>query len=106
MSADETDVLFAALADPTRRRLLVQLATEGPLSATQLAENYPVTRQAVVKHLGALADAGIVRAERNGREVQYGVETASLNDAAGWLTAVGAKWDTRLDKLQKHFNKR
>jgi DNA-binding transcriptional ArsR family regulator len=106
MAAEHTDAVFAALADPTRRRLLLQLANEGPMSATQLAEAYPVTRQAVVKHLGALAEAGIVSAERHGREVQYEVQSASLQDAAVWLTAVGAKWDVRLGKLQEHFKKR
>lgn len=105
LSVEQTDAIFTALADPTRRRLVAQLADEGPLNATQLAETYPVTRQAVVKHLSALMEAGIVFAERHGREVQYEVHSASLQDAAAWLTTVGMKWDKRLDKLQKRFTK-
>jgi DNA-binding transcriptional ArsR family regulator len=106
MSVEQTDAIFTALADPTRRQLLFQLAQEGPMSATKLAETYPVTRQAVVKHLSALADAGVVHAERRGREVQYEVQSHSLEEAAAWLNAVGMQWDARLSKLQKHFEKR
>jgi DNA-binding transcriptional ArsR family regulator len=106
MPAEQTDAVFAALADPTRRQLLMQLAHEGPMSATQLASTYTVTRQAVVKHLSALTDAGVVQAERHGREVHYQLRPNSLEDAASWLTAVGAQWDTRLGRLQKHFEGR
>jgi DNA-binding transcriptional ArsR family regulator len=106
VSDQQTDAVFAALADPTRRRLLLQLAEEGPLTATQLAETYPVTRQAVVKHLGALSEAGVVQAQRQGREVQYEVRASSLQDAAAWLTEVEDQWDRRLGKLHKHFTKK
>src|SRR5579863_10522835 len=79
------DAVFAALADPTRRRLLDQLSTEGPLTATQLAASYPMSRQAVVKHLGALTTAGLLGAERHGREVRYGVVPGRLGGASSWL---------------------
>ena len=95
------DAVFVALADPTRRRLLERLAT-GPRSATGLAARFPLTRQAVVKHLGALADAGIVRKQRRGREVRYRLETAPLDEASDWLTTLSARWEQRLVKL-KHF---
>ena len=95
------DAVFVALADPTRRRLLERLAT-GPRSATGLAVRFPLTRQAVVKHLGALADAGMVRKQRRGREVRYRLETAPLDAASDWLTTLSARWEQRLVKL-KHF---
>ena len=95
------DAVFVALADPTRRRLLERLAT-GPRSATGLAARFPLTRQAVVKHLGALADAGIVAKHRHGREVRYQLESAPLGEASDWLTTLSARWEQRLVKL-KHF---
>lgn len=94
---------FDALADPTRRRVLEVLADSGPASATVLAPGFGVSRQALVKHLGALAAAGLVSARRQGREVLYAVEPAPLADAAGWLEQVGRTWDRRLVALVKHL---
>ena len=99
----DVDAVFAALADPTRRRLLDQLSTEGPLTATELAASYPVSRQAVVKHLGALAAAGLLDAERHGREVRYGVVPGQLGGASSWLAEVGARWDHRLEALRRQL---
>jgi DNA-binding transcriptional ArsR family regulator len=97
------DQVFTALADPTRRRLLDQLSAQGPLSATDLATGYPVSRQAVVKHLGALSAAGLLRSERHGREVLYGVVPERLDEATAWLADVGARWDHRLRALADHL---
>ncbi|MBO0732608.1 MAG: winged helix-turn-helix transcriptional regulator, partial [Acidimicrobiaceae bacterium] len=72
-SLTPSDEVWAALADPTRRRLLDELSRHGPLSATELAPHYPVSRQAVVKHLAALSGAGLLAAERHGRDVRYRV---------------------------------
>lgn len=100
---DDVDAVFSALADPTRRRLLDQLSADGPLTASQLARDYPVTRQAVVKHLGALSGAGLLRSERFGREVRYGVVPERLHEASAWLAEVGEKWDDRLTHLAQHL---
>jgi DNA-binding transcriptional ArsR family regulator len=100
---EHSDDIFAALSDPTRRRLLDQLSSEGPLSATDLAPDYSVSRQAVVKHLGALSAAGLLRSERRGREVLYGVVTERLGEATAWLADVGARWDRRLEALAEHL---
>ena len=99
-----TDV-FAALADPNRRHLLEALA-RSEASATQLATDLPVTRQAVAKHLAALRDAGLVRSRRAGRETLYSLEPGPLDDALAWITRVGDEWDTRLDALRRHVEKR
>jgi len=94
------DAVFGALADPTRRQLLQRLAI-GPTTATGLSERFPLTRQAVVKHLGALAEAGLVAKERHGREVHYRLERAPLDDATAWLTALSARWERRLLRLKR-----
>ncbi len=96
------DAVFSALADPTRRRLLASVAG-APATATQLAEGLPISRQAVVKHLGALAEAGLLTRERTGREVHYRLIPEPLSDAVGWMTEVGAQWDERLAALAKAF---
>jgi DNA-binding transcriptional ArsR family regulator len=96
---DPADDVFDALADPTRRRLLDQLSSEGPLSATELATGYSVSRQAVAKHLGALSSAGLLRSERHGREVLYEVVPTRLHAATNWLADVGGRWDRRLAAL-------
>lgn len=98
---DRAGAVFVALADPTRRQVVRALADEGSATATELARAMPVTRQAVVKHLAALADAGLVEPERAGREVRYHLTPAPMTDAVAWLTTVGAEWDDRLARLKK-----
>jgi DNA-binding transcriptional ArsR family regulator len=96
----DADALFAALGDPTRRRLLDRLASDGPMTATQLAPAYPMSRQALVKHLASLSEAGLLEPLRVGREVRYEVVPGRLDDATAWLASVGRRWDRRLDALR------
>lgn len=93
------DELFDALADPTRRDVLQRLVHDGPQSATVLAEAFPFTRQAIVKHLKSLGDAGLVVAEREGREVRYRATTERLAEAVAWLLGTSAGWDRRAQRL-------
>ena len=93
---DGVDVVFDALADPTRRFVLEMLAGRESASQSELAAQVPVTRQAVAKHLSTLHAAGLVRSERRGRETRYALDTAPLDEAAAWLEQVGSEWDTRL----------
>ncbi|MCU1344240.1 MAG: transcriptional regulator, ArsR family [Acidimicrobiia bacterium] len=95
------DALFAVLADPTRRALLQQLVRHGPDTATRLVDQFPVTRQAVVKHLQAMVEAGLVTAERSGREVYYRATPEQLADAIAWLLDTSVKWDRRLERLRQ-----
>jgi DNA-binding transcriptional ArsR family regulator len=95
------DLVFAALAEPSRRFVLERLA-RGSASQTELAGELPVTRQAVAKHLATLREAGLVRAERRGRETRYELDSAPLGDATAWLERVGAEWDERLAALARH----
>jgi DNA-binding transcriptional ArsR family regulator len=95
------EAVFVALADPTRRLLLERLAM-GPTTATGLSVRFPLTRQAVVKHLGTLAHAGMVAKERHGREVRYSLESAPLGEATAWLTTLSTRWEQRLLRLKRY----
>ena len=74
--------VFVALADPSRRQVIGVLAARGTATATAVAEELAITRQAVAKHLATLSDAGLVDAERAGREVRYRLRPAPLRLAA------------------------
>jgi DNA-binding transcriptional ArsR family regulator len=103
--SNEPDV-FAALADPTRRMVLEQVATRGSATATELAVPLGITRQAVAKHLGVLADAGLVDGRRAGRETRYRPTPAPMGEAISWMTEVGSRWDVRLAALERQVARR
>jgi DNA-binding transcriptional ArsR family regulator len=98
--------VFSALADPTRRRLLGRLAEQPSATATELAAGEPVSRQAIVKHLRSLDEAGLVTPSRAGREVRYALTPAPLEEAVGWMATVGAQWDRRLARLRGRLEAR
>jgi DNA-binding transcriptional ArsR family regulator len=104
--SDRLGGVLAALADPTRRSLFEVLLARGPETATNLAGGLPVTRQAVVKHLQVLADAGLLSSQRAGREVRYRAEPRGMDDAAAWMVRSGAAWDRRLERLQRRLDQR
>ncbi|MEV0091800.1 metalloregulator ArsR/SmtB family transcription factor [Streptomyces sp. NPDC050738] len=95
------DGVLAALADPTRRQLLDRLAAHGEATATTLAGQLPVSRQAVVKHLAVLDAAGLVTGGRVGREVRYAVRPAALDATARWMSSLAADWDSRLANIKR-----
>lgn len=95
------DAIFGALADGTRRSLLEEVARRGETTPTALAAGAPVSRQAVAKHLGVLADAGLVEVRREGRETRYRPTPEPFSDAIGWMVDVGGRWDDRLAALQR-----
>jgi DNA-binding transcriptional ArsR family regulator len=94
------DAVFAALADPTRRHLVEAIATHPGVSATALAAELPISRQAVAKHLKLLGQAGLVSNRRSGRESLFELDPRPLADAAAWIGTVGAEWDSRLGRLR------
>jgi DNA-binding transcriptional ArsR family regulator len=98
---DEADELWAAVADPTRRRLLDALLARGEATATTLAGELPVTRQAIAKHLAVLDRAGLVERRRRGREVRYAVRPERLDAATRSLARVAAQWDERLVAIKR-----
>ncbi len=99
MAADPGPV-FAALADPTRREVVRLLAQRPGLTASALAGELPISRQAIAKHLAQLRDAGLAAAEPAGRETRYRLTPAPMTDAMAWMAATGAQWDARLDRLR------
>jgi DNA-binding transcriptional ArsR family regulator len=100
-SLAEDDALWAAVADPTRRRVLDALLEQGEATTTTLAHELPVTRQAVAKHLIVLDRVGLVASRRRGREVRYAVRPERLDDAAEAMARVAAKWDRRLARIKR-----
>jgi DNA-binding transcriptional ArsR family regulator len=97
----EDDALWAAVADPTRRRVLDALLEQGEATTTMLAGELPVTRQAVAKHLVVLDRVGLVAGRRHGREERYAVRPERLDDAAEAMAHVAARWDRRLARIKR-----
>jgi DNA-binding transcriptional ArsR family regulator len=97
---DRAGAVFGALSDPTRRTLLATIAEQPSATATELAAVLPISRQAVLKHLTALSDAGLVDRTRAGREVRYRVTPEPMSDAVSWIAEVGGQWDERLAALR------
>ncbi|HEX9163535.1 MAG TPA: metalloregulator ArsR/SmtB family transcription factor [Thermoanaerobaculia bacterium] len=92
--------LFAALGDETRLHVLARLSGGGPMSITQLTEGTHVSRQAVTKHLGVLAGAGVVRDFRRGRERVWELRTQQLEQARRVLDRISTQWDRALERLR------
>jgi DNA-binding transcriptional ArsR family regulator len=104
MSA-QLDVVFAAVADPTRRAILGRLA-RGPVRVTDIAEPLPMSLAAVSKHLQVLERAGLVRRARHGREHLLALDARPLRKAARWLSGYERYWTERLDRLEAFFKER
>ena len=92
--------VFFALGDGTRLAVVKRLLTAGALSATTLAQDADITRQAIVKHLQVLEDAGLVERERRGREVLYTLDPGRVDEARAFLDAISAGWDRALGQLK------
>jgi DNA-binding transcriptional ArsR family regulator len=95
--------LFEAIADPTRRALLDRLRRSGAQSIRELAADLPMTRQAVTKHLDALAAARLVRVRRTGRARLHELDGRPLREVDEWLRPYAEAWDRRLDALKAHL---
>lgn len=96
---DAVGRVLSALADPTRRTVFELVVDRGPMTATALAGELPVSRQAIAKHLDLLADAGLVASTKVGRETRFTATPQPLDDATAWMTSIGAAWDRRLAAL-------
>jgi DNA-binding transcriptional ArsR family regulator len=99
-SLTEAAPLFAALGDATRLAVVARLCTEGPLSTTRLSDGSSVSRQAITKHLETLADAGLVRDARLGRERIWQLEPQRLDLARRELDRIGDQWDLAIGRLR------
>lgn len=100
------DTVLSALADPTRRAIFEAVVHAGPATATGLAREFPVSRQAIAKHLERLADAGLVRSSKSGRETRWQASVEPLSAARSWMDEMGAAWDRRLAALAERLDRR
>ncbi len=96
-----TSPVFAALGDETRLKLVERLCAGGPQSIARLTTGSAVTRQAITKHLGVLAGAGLVHDVRRGRERIWDLDTARLDEARRFLDRISQRWDEALGRLKK-----
>lgn len=92
--------MFAALGDETRLHLIARLCTRGPQSIVRLTDGARVSRQAVSKHLRALADAGLVRSTREGRERIWEIRPRRLGEARQYLHQISDRWDQAIARLR------
>jgi DNA-binding transcriptional ArsR family regulator len=93
------DRTFAALADPTRRALVMRLAQEPGLSVSELAAPFPVSLPAIMKHLDVLSDARLIARTKTGRTVACRLDADPMRDAVEWLNRYEKFWSDRLDRL-------
>jgi DNA-binding transcriptional ArsR family regulator len=98
-SSAPLDRTFAALADPTRRALVMRLAAEPDVSVSDLAAPFAVSLPAIMKHLDVLSDAGLVSRSKTGRTVACRLDAAPMRDAFEWLTRYEQFWSERLSSL-------
>ena len=105
MTGERVDRVFSALSDPTRRAVITCLSDGGPTTLARLAEELPVTRQAVAKHLTALERAGLVSASAQGRSRIFRLTPGPLTEAMGWMVEVGGEWDARLESLRRYVER-
>lgn len=102
---DLTDLVFRALADPTRRAIFQRLARSGELTVRSLTEGSGVSQPAISKHLGLLKDAALVESRRDGRDVHYRAREQALAPLADWLERYDAFWRERFDRLEDVLNR-
>jgi DNA-binding transcriptional ArsR family regulator len=102
-ATDELSVTFAALADPTRRAILARLAQDDEVTVGELAEPFPLTVQAVSKHLKVLERAGLITRGRAAQLRPSRLQSAPLRDVADWLEQYRATWEGRVDRLEQHL---
>ncbi len=101
MTTQADDELWSAIGDPSRRRVLDLLVSNGEASAWSLAEHVPFSRQAVSKHLVVLEEAGLVSRRKQGREVLYQVDVNRLDEARRAMADLAAQWDRRLTSIKR-----
>jgi DNA-binding transcriptional ArsR family regulator len=110
---DQLGLVFAALADPTRRQMVDTLLRDGSTSVPALSDKLPITRQAIAKHIAALDHAGLIERWVDGadgagssREVHYRLRADALRPAAAWMREADEAWAHRLDRLKETVQRR
>lgn len=102
IQAEQKDcaILFAALGDETRLRIVSRLCNDGPMSITHLGAGFNITRQAVSKHLRVLEEAGLLHSTRQGRESVWQLDQKRLEEAQFYLGLISTQWDNALSRLR------
>jgi DNA-binding transcriptional ArsR family regulator len=103
MSTDQLTVTFAALADPTRRAILARLS-EGDATVNELAAPFPVSTQAISKHLKVLERAGLIIRGRTAQLRPSRLQGAALKEVADWVADYRSHWDESFDRLDEHLS--
>ena len=101
---DRLSVVFAALADPTRRAIIARLA-EGDATVTELAEPFPISLPAISRHLKVLERAGLISRSRSGQWRSSTLEAAPLKEATDWMERYRIFWDASFDRLDAHLRR-
>jgi DNA-binding transcriptional ArsR family regulator len=104
MATDRLSLVFAALADPTRRAILSRLL-EGDATVNELAEPFPISLPAVSRHLKVLENAGLIRRSRNAQWRTSSLETAPLQEVTDWMEPYRRFWDASFDRLDAHLKR-
>jgi DNA-binding transcriptional ArsR family regulator len=103
MSTDQLTVTFAALADPTRRAILARLS-EGDATVNELAAPFPISTQAISKHLKVLERAGLIARGRTAQLRPSRLQGAALKEVADWVAEYRSHWDESFDRLDEHLS--
>jgi len=106
VSDHRSAAVWSALGDPNRRQIVEMLASGGPTTATGLAGELSISRQAAAKHLSLLTDAGLTTSTRRGRETHYHAEVQRLAEVTKWIATVEGQWAKRLGRLRSHVETR
>ena len=102
MATDRLSVIFAALADPTRRAILARLS-EGDATVGELAEPFDISLPAISRHLKVLEHAGLITRSKNAQWRSSSLEAAPLREATEWMERYRQFWDESLDRLDAHL---
>lgn len=98
--------VFQALSDPTRRAILAHLARGSAVSISDLAEPFAIKLPAVLKHLDVLESVGLIERSKEGRTVMVEIAARPLKTALDWLDGYSRLWESRLDRIARHAEKR
>ena len=104
MATDRLNVIFAALADPTRRAILGRLA-EGDATVTELAEPFAISLPAISRHLKVLEQAGLIARSRNAQWRSSSLQVGPLREATAWMEPYRRFWDKNLERLDDHLRR-
>jgi DNA-binding transcriptional ArsR family regulator len=103
VETDQLSLTFAALADPTRRAILARLAEDGEVTVNELAQPFPLSVQAISKHLKVLERAGLITRGRVAQQRPSRLEGAPLRNVDDWLEPYREIWEGRLDRFERHL---